>query len=516
MSNPARPKSSLSDVTDILFVLSLAALFGVASFQPFPGFLNWFYDDSFFYSKIAENVAKHGTLSFDGRNMTNGFHPLWLAIQVVCFKLYSPTPESFARFIFLVELSVSAVALMLIRRVALRRFGCRPWISFLCLAAYSYLLLADNFGQEAHLLGLLFAYFLYIIHCTDRYSWHRLRLMTICCSLMYLTRTDTPIMCWPVLLHVALYRRLNTLKPVQWIVLVGILVVPPVALSAFNYLYWGHFTTISASLKTTSTIVLTPYKLWFFLEQRRPLVACVLALLGISIYRRRIGTPLSMLCVGILAYFGVLLLFSTGAIGSWYLVIPNTVGILVAGHLLCDLQSVLERSSATARMAKYAPLLSGIAVAVLLLNHFLYRKWPVTRVRAPAYALARDLREFPERATYFMVDGTGIVAFFSGRSIINGDGLVNNFAYQEHVRAGKLREYLRQQSVDYYIEHFFMGGEHNEYELASRAEHVEVNAIPSWKGDGVPLRQDPPLRFTRDMLVYQGNDSLIFDMKLLR
>lgn len=43
-------------------------------------------DDMFYYLKIASNIAQNHGVRFDGRNITNGFHPLYMVILVSFFK----------------------------------------------------------------------------------------------------------------------------------------------------------------------------------------------------------------------------------------------------------------------------------------------------------------------------------------------------------------------------------------------------------------------------------------------
>src|SRR3972149_6993008 len=34
-------------------------------------------DDAFYYFQISRNIANGRNVTFDGENLTNGFHPLW-------------------------------------------------------------------------------------------------------------------------------------------------------------------------------------------------------------------------------------------------------------------------------------------------------------------------------------------------------------------------------------------------------------------------------------------------------
>ena len=63
----------------IQIVLVLAALAGsvYAALTPANSMLNWYNtDDAFFYYKVAINFLSGQGFSFDGINLSNGFHPL--------------------------------------------------------------------------------------------------------------------------------------------------------------------------------------------------------------------------------------------------------------------------------------------------------------------------------------------------------------------------------------------------------------------------------------------------------
>ncbi|HSR21700.1 MAG TPA: hypothetical protein VLL49_12370, partial [Anaerolineales bacterium] len=48
----------------------------------------WFIrDDAYYYFKVAQNISEGRGSTFDGIHITNGYHPLWLAISVPIFAL---------------------------------------------------------------------------------------------------------------------------------------------------------------------------------------------------------------------------------------------------------------------------------------------------------------------------------------------------------------------------------------------------------------------------------------------
>ena len=70
-----------------LFLVILVAQVWVV-FSPVTSLLNWFTtDDAFYYYKVAQNIAEGRGSTFDGMNLTNGYHPLWMLICVPVFAL---------------------------------------------------------------------------------------------------------------------------------------------------------------------------------------------------------------------------------------------------------------------------------------------------------------------------------------------------------------------------------------------------------------------------------------------
>ena len=75
--------------------------------------LTWFSsDDVFYYFKVAQNVAEGYGFSFDGINLTNGFHPLWMAICIPIFSLAKYSLVLPLRLIILVKYQQVAVLVM--------------------------------------------------------------------------------------------------------------------------------------------------------------------------------------------------------------------------------------------------------------------------------------------------------------------------------------------------------------------------------------------------------------------
>lgn len=75
-------------VFEISLVLVILLIHVYIAFAPEASVLNWYSnDDAFYYFKVAQNIAAGGGVTFDGINITNGFHPLWMLVCIPVFWL---------------------------------------------------------------------------------------------------------------------------------------------------------------------------------------------------------------------------------------------------------------------------------------------------------------------------------------------------------------------------------------------------------------------------------------------
>jgi len=77
-----------SIVIQVVLVLSALAGSVYVTLTPANSMLNWYNtDDAFFYYKVAVNFLSGHGFSFDGINLSNGFHPLWMVVCLCVFWL---------------------------------------------------------------------------------------------------------------------------------------------------------------------------------------------------------------------------------------------------------------------------------------------------------------------------------------------------------------------------------------------------------------------------------------------
>lgn len=74
------------EVLLVAAMLSLHLYAAMADPYAFPN--HWFVrDDAYYYFKVAQNITEGNGSTFDGINITNGYHPLWMLICIPIFAL---------------------------------------------------------------------------------------------------------------------------------------------------------------------------------------------------------------------------------------------------------------------------------------------------------------------------------------------------------------------------------------------------------------------------------------------
>lgn len=77
---------SLFETLLVIVILSIHLYAALSDAYNFPN--SWFSrDDAYYYFKVAQNITEGMGSTFDGINLTNGYHPLWMMICIPIFAL---------------------------------------------------------------------------------------------------------------------------------------------------------------------------------------------------------------------------------------------------------------------------------------------------------------------------------------------------------------------------------------------------------------------------------------------
>jgi hypothetical protein len=90
---------------ETLLITTILSIHLYAAFSDAYNFPNaWFTrDDAYYYFKVAQNITEGHGITFDGINLTNGYHPLWMIVCIPIFAL--------ARFDLILPLRVMLIVM---------------------------------------------------------------------------------------------------------------------------------------------------------------------------------------------------------------------------------------------------------------------------------------------------------------------------------------------------------------------------------------------------------------------
>jgi len=74
---------------ETLLITAIISIHLYAAFSDAYNFPNWWFmrDDAYYYFKVAQNISQGLGSTFDGINLTNGYHPLWMLVCIPIFAL---------------------------------------------------------------------------------------------------------------------------------------------------------------------------------------------------------------------------------------------------------------------------------------------------------------------------------------------------------------------------------------------------------------------------------------------
>lgn len=451
---------NLSGRASLLLLLLSALVLAAITCAPIASLLNLFHDDSFFYMVIARNHAAGFGYSFDGLNATNGFHPFWLWTLSYLGSFIALMGDQGIRVVVALQTLLSLSAALIYVRM-LRAFKVPDPVQILFFLTFVFLCTLADIGQESALysfLAALIVSLLFSVRADAQISvnWSRLVMPLILVALTVLSRLDCVFLLGGFVLALVLAKR----KQEAFIVSLGIALGLASTLS-FNYFMFGHVYSISSWLKSGFDLSKVLQLLIPGLLIR---VALVFLLLGGALWQlkkahvfadlRIAPSKLPFVALFIIsvtlaysAYFAVLFL-EVSALGSWYF--NQALGL---SAFLFALTFSYGTSKAQSRLA-FIPLLVALAIgATLFISKFIW---------AHSSDATREIGQWiysntkPD-AVIFQRDGAGAVSYFAQRSIINGDGLVNNMQYQAMLRSGRLCDYLKEQKVEYVVSNTDVG-----------------------------------------------------------
>lgn len=432
-----------------------------------------FTDDTFYYLEVARHAARGDGFTFDGINPTNGFQPLWQLVLVGLAWLF-PADTELLRAVVLLQAGLLAAAGMILCRILEPRAGpvgaTTAAVALLGLPGSSLLLL----GMEAalFLLILLLAWHAWLL-CEEKGDIQvsdaaRLGLL---CGMLFLARVEgalaTPVAA--VLAGRMLRRRGRTavrLVP---------LLLPP-ALIAGLYLCWNQC-AFGTLLPVSGRVKL--HWLSFLPGTRRLLALVDIPWVGRHLLARACGThlppPAARLLSGVLVVGVTLVAAARPGAHRGFVAVTGlpfllwTCGAIVLsdqvalGPFMGEWATVpvhLLTALALAFLAWRVPRMGRAALSILVLACVL--RVPV-QVRQAVHwqdsfvgrgiLMASWMDDRVPPGDRIGAPYAGVIGFFSHRTVVNLDGLVNSPEfYSRVIRGGMWDAWVASQNLRWIVD----------------------------------------------------------------
>ncbi|MBI3046079.1 MAG: hypothetical protein HYY86_00830 [Candidatus Harrisonbacteria bacterium] len=471
-----------------MFLFLLFAAYFSTVFLPIEKILSYFViDDAFYYFKIASNIAKGLGPTFDGEHFTNGYHPLWMGLLALIYY-FIPADKILA---VKVILGLSAVLYFFTALIVWRiiNFFIKDRIvQYILLGAYvlnPWNLTFYLNGLETPLSLLFFSWLILI--CLEIFSGQdsdkNFILAGIISGLLILARLDYGLFAAFTVLAI-IWKRGSDWQKLTWFCLPAALLAGPWFL--YNKIYFGSFFPTSGLAYT-----LINHRLFFY--KSRSLARIILWSIynfggALAFSLQTIGLPMSRYAIEAWARSAAWLLLFAGFLASpviylwkrkglgflksagwtifaifflgflslalvhggirwsnrpWYFSIFPIVAILFAVLLISE-----------EPFSFYQKRISVFFLIFYLISYGFYAKdiFFQQANQADMYRLAVWARNhLPENARMASFN-SGIMGYFSGRFVLNADGLVNQQAY-EAMKENRLWEFFQKSNINYIIDY---------------------------------------------------------------
>ncbi len=423
-------------------------------------------DDAFYYFQIARHVSEGHGSTFDGTNLTNGYHPLWMLLLVPVFSIFSEggTFDVAPVHAALVVAVLCAIVTGFFLLSVMRRSGLSEKVSSLLLLLFffnPFVLYAFLNGLETALVFMLLSLLVLVaLQYDEEKSTARIAVIGFVGGLLMLARLDTVFyflgaLAWLAYIHGFPKNMYQTCRPVLVAGVAASLLVVPFLM--WNYSTFGMLLT-SASVASTEVnrgltiadngdTLVTALRAPVYMTLRalgdvlKNTGAPILILLVVGYLIARVRDKTILLVQAPILWFLVAggaahLLVSAAARYTWrdwYFVPLNVLFVLLFSYYISGLLT-------KERFSKW--VVAGLLLGVTFSYVVMWERYVQHRehVQADMFAAAQWGNDYLPEESVVGVFNAGIQGYFSRHTVVNLDGLVNNVA-AEAIKEKRLWEY---------------------------------------------------------------------------
>ncbi len=425
-------------------------------------------DDAYYYLVTAWNFVDTGRFTFDGISETNGFHPLLFWLQAAGFALFGTGAEPMSRYlvVFITTAAVFVLTITACAWLAVRPVSSDDDAAMQCAFLITICVVLVPRFTAPYLIGMESTLVLPLLVLVGVAAWKaRYVLAGVSAVLLTAARLDMlPYVVFPIGVACVLreYGRGGpAIRSGLWMLLPATTAIGLFML--FNNWYFGHPMPIHGVLKSClPTVHLQWHQVFGRVNDNITLPAALLAaVIGacLSLRPGRVGREVrgagltaAVLCVVQLAAFTLFQKWSK-PVPTWYLgpaVLTGTFALAAGVANMVSLRR-LRTLAVAAAVCTLAVNLASVTKSYLP-GRLLWAvpDTPSAAVKGRPVELIELMKSLPADQVWACTD-CGKLAFWSGRAVVNLDGLINDFAYQDALRDSRLAEYLREKNVRYLV-----------------------------------------------------------------
>jgi hypothetical protein len=438
-------------------------------------------DDAYYYYVIARHILEHGLSSFDGINLTNGYHPLWQAISLPVFYCFDGdlAVRIMLAIASLFDLLSLIVFYKILRRVLKNHYV--VLIGMIILAFHGTIIRTWFNGIETalsvfSLLWLLHQLLLIKDSHTSALKDHIW--LGVIAAFSFLSRTDNAIIIMAIFLFLYLPPLFSNKEYKCGLVASAIFAALISPWLAWNIVNFGSIVQISGQMRGGTWLIDGPPA-----ELSLPqalIYSAVSSLTSIRIVFEKMFAPAFLPVLSGYTYFAFFLLSAIyiclkypACKRNFYLFFPFMAGVIalflyhagvrhfVRGWYNAPVLLMLtltfcflldEIKTKTFENLHRNIFFIILAILIIFYSPGNYTKRPDNLHLDNRLAIAAWINLNTSPDAIIGAANAGIMGYYTKRSVINLDGVVNEQAFHARI-ANQLQRYIRDAGIDYLADH---------------------------------------------------------------
>ncbi|HEX4022349.1 MAG TPA: hypothetical protein VHX63_14485 [Acidobacteriaceae bacterium] len=408
------------------FLLLLATAYAVLLIR-FPN--PFFADDSFFYLQIGRNVALGYGSTFNRLMPTNGYHPLWMLVCALVYRLV-PGRSAGLHAIAVVIVLLNLAVLLLAQRL-LHRLGASAWIAWTILIPF---LFGLQLGTESSLsAAMLAATLLLLERYLERPTWTFTIAFHCAAILAVLSRLDSifVIACLWIAVLVWATQQANRKILRRYLALIPLYAVVWGGYLLSNIVWFHTIMPISGLLKSSNA---GDHRFGQNLPHTALIALAISAISLMILWRKQRDRWLLYAELPFFAGIGMHAIYITLRMTSetrwtWYYVSWALLAALTAARA----GTCLLREMRWGAMLRTAAMVGAVLVSLALWYRMGWKHSKHEKQAWPAMAFEQSVEGQDHIHSLLAYDMPGGMAYYSDVSIVPLDGLMGNLPYQQEL-----------------------------------------------------------------------------------